>query len=205
MILSKNNTLLYITTSFFSGGILLCSEVLIGKIIGKYYGNTLFSWVIILIVSLLAIFLGYNMGARLANKTNFRVYKMLLILSLLFVNIYLFDNKILNLLFVFPYELGLIANTIILLFPLILLLSAITPIMIRELSKYYENSYGIILAVSTIGGVVFTLIGSLYIIPFLGLSFLTLIFGVLILILTFIYYLVSLKVIDNQSNTNSMR
>jgi hypothetical protein len=177
--LNKFDIIILVFASFISGGILLSSEILIGKLVGIYYGNMVLTWILILTITLSAIFMGYKFGAKISKNQKVHLYHVWIALFIFYLFYYFTKNNILDFFLILNYELGLFCSIFVFLFPIIFLLSSITPISIKLISNKLKNAYGTILGFSTIGGVLFTVYVSVELIPYKGISFILLSYSII--------------------------
>ena len=73
--------LLYLVV-FICGGAVLAIEILGTRIIGPYYGVSIFLWSALISVTLVALSVGYMIGGRIADKNNnYNVLAIIIALS----------------------------------------------------------------------------------------------------------------------------
>ncbi len=159
--------------SFLEGSAVMVTEVASGKIVAPYFGTSLQIWAIILSTTLLGLALGYFIGGSLTrkNKDQKLVY-YLLILSGLFIALMPIISQLLTQMF---YQSSIISSALIViplfLIPPILLMGMVSPVIIFHLCDSKKNAgyfSGLIYAISTIGGILGTLIFGLFILPKFG-------------------------------------
>jgi spermidine synthase len=180
--------------AFIEGSIVIFLELLGAKLIQAYYGNSLLVWSIVICVTISSLTLGYFIGGKLSKRTNkVKILAILFALAAFFtcimpVWIYTLLEKYgdIELLSATLY------TSIFLLAPGIITLGATTPIIIQLLSdKNGEagKSAGNIYAISTVAGILSTILLGFYIMPNVGTKIPLIIAAfILILISFFIKY-----------------
>lgn len=161
--------------AFCEGGIVMVLELLGAKAVAPYYGTSLYVWASTLGVTVGALAVGYFLGGglsrRFSNSNN---------LITLFALAGLFTWLLpLTVRYIFPLTFGMElrpASTLGLvcyLFPPVVCLGAISPVIIQladELGDRAGRVTGAVYATSTLGGVLATLSGSFYLIPYVGIN-----------------------------------
>ena len=92
-----NKFLLYFTV-FVCGGAVLAIEILGTRIIGPYYGVSIYLWSALISITLIALSIGYMIGGRIADKNkSVNVLALIIVLSgILTILIPLFRNSIIE-------------------------------------------------------------------------------------------------------------
>ncbi|MBI2259559.1 MAG: fused MFS/spermidine synthase [Flavobacteriia bacterium] len=183
-----------LSISFIEGASLMGIEILSGKIIATYYGNSLSVWTTVFVCTLSALALGYYFGGVVCKK-NVSVKTLAKILS--FTTLYLFILPFLSkwamqLTLPLPLEIGSLLSVLIFLFPIIFCFALVSPIIIHLLSNNNEDAgknSGRVYAISTLGGIVFSLLTGYQFIPKFGILISIYIF----VFLTLLTVLISIK------------
>jgi spermidine synthase len=170
-----------------SGASVLGIEILGTRIIGPFYGVSLYLWSALIGVTLAALSVGYAIGGRWADRSA-RISRFCLLLALAGVwicTIPWLRHPILTV----TEPLGLRAAVLItataLFFPPLMLLGMVSPYAIRlKVSKieFVGRTAGNLYAVSTAASVVAAIATGFYLIPSVGVSRLTFLIGSLLII-----------------------
>jgi predicted membrane-bound spermidine synthase len=173
--------------SFIEGGVVMVAELAGAKILTPFFGASLYSWASTLSITLLALMAGYYYGGYATTKERFRSRdKIVWIFLLSGLMVLLMPG--LGLLMMkqtisFPFLGGLIISELFFLFPPIFLMGMISPMIIYQITKdaaQSGRSAGNIYAISTSGGILFTLVFGFLIIPHYGITIPVRILGLLV-------------------------
>lgn len=172
---------------FVSGAATLALEILGTRILGPYYGVSLFLWSALIAVTLIALGVGYALGGWVADRdgASRRLFLLFLVAGVWVLFVPLLREPILT----FGENLGLrtavFLAALLLFFPPLLLLGMVSPIAIRLRAVSLDvvgRSAGTISAISTLAGFISALATGFYFIPYLGVTALTLSIGVLLIL-----------------------
>lgn len=163
--------------SFVEGGVVMVTELAGARILSPYFGASLYSWAATLSVTLMALMAGYYFGGYITLTQKFRTVRAVLrtfllsgvMVLLMPLTAYLTMSATLS----FPYFAGLIISELIFLFPPIFLMGMISPMIIAQITLDAAGSgrsAGNIYAISTCGGILFTLVFGFVIIPEFGIT-----------------------------------
>ncbi len=170
--LSPQNRLLLYGTVTISGAAVMMLELLGTRIIGPFYGVSLYVWSSLISVALIALALGYYLGGLVADQqTRFRLSYALALAGLTTAAIPLVSRPIL----LWTNELGLRAGAFtsaLLLFALPLTCLGMVGPQVIELAARRRAGAGMaagsVFAVSTVGSVAGTLLLGFFLLPALG-------------------------------------
>jgi spermidine synthase len=173
------------------GGLVMALEILGTRIIGTFYGSSLYVWGSLITVTLISLALGYYLGGLLADKfpREWVLYSFLLLASIS-IFVILFTKGVLPVCYkLFGLAMGtLVSSFLIFTFPLTLL-GIVTPFAVRLRAISVEKvgkTAGGVSALSTIGSVIGTISVSFFIIPHIGTRLAITGIGVLLLLLSVI-------------------
>ncbi|NNF08445.1 MAG: fused MFS/spermidine synthase [Candidatus Eisenbacteria bacterium] len=178
----------------FSGGAsVLAIEILGTRILGPFYGVSLFLWSALITITLAALSVGYVLGGRLADKgPSFRGLAWpLLGAGLWTLALPWLKYPLLGATESFGLRGAVLATSMVLFFPPLTLLGMISPYAIRlKAVKLTEvgRTAGDIYAISTVASVVAALLTGFYLIPNFGVFRLTLGIGFFLLLISFIAF-----------------
>ena len=151
----------------------MAMEILMAKLIGPYFGASLYVWAATIGTTLIGLASGYYYAGILAEKEN--TEKKLLLISLI-SSIYIlilptFSSLVMQGLIELEVVTGILISTTIFNLPLFFLFGLYSPLIIQVLSSSIEESgnyAGRIYGLSTVSGVLFLLVIGIYILPNIG-------------------------------------
>ena len=177
---ASNNLFLYFV-AFAEGATLLVAEVCSAKLIESQIGVSLYVWSSVLSTTLIGLAIGYFAGGyftKMYNPKKLLFYYLLIGGAFVTVMPYLSFYS-LQLFFNMDLIWISILSTIVFLLPPIILLGCVSPTLIELLThnKDVGKEAGLILSISTLGGVISVLMSALIFIPAMGLTYTCIIFG----------------------------
>lgn len=193
----KNNQLYTIVA--ISGASVLVLEILGTRIIGPFYGVSLYLWSALISVTLAALSLGYYLGGLWADKSASarRLGAIFLAAGLWFILIPWLKYPILALTETLGLRIAVLLTSLILFFPPLTLLGMISPYAIKLRTKNLNEvgrAAGNLYAVSTVASVAAALLTGFVLIPNVGVSRLTISVGILLALTAgYIYFLSNAK------------
>jgi spermidine synthase len=165
---------LYILVSI-SGAVVLTIEIAGTRVLGPFYGVSLFLWSALITVTLAALSVGYALGGRWADRGP-RYTRLGTVLALaglwLLATIWL-KRPVIGAVEPLGLRAAVLAAATLLFFPPLALLGMVSPYAIRLRAEHIEEvgrSAGNIYAVSTVASVVGALATGFYLIPVLGIN-----------------------------------
>jgi len=174
-----------------SGASVLAIEILGTRIIGPFYGVSLFLWSALISVTLAALSLGYAIGGQWADRGP-RLSRLCVVLAIAgawIVMIPLLRHPVLALTEPMGLRFAVLFAAFVLFFPPLTLLGMISPYAIRLKAHSIEvvgRTAGNLYAISTVASVASALLVGFFLIPEVGVSRLTFLTGAL-LVLTGIF------------------
>lgn len=150
-------------------------EILGTRIIAPYFGTTLYVWTALIVITMLALALGYYFGGRLADKKPvWKIfYSLFFIASIFFLLIPLIDEFILKLIGNLGIMWGPLVSALLLFFLPLGCLGMVTPFAVRLRIQSVENvgkRVGNFYAISTTGSIVGALAVAYLLIPNFNIS-----------------------------------
>lgn len=181
-----NKWFLYVTV-FISGAAVLAIEILGTRILGPFYGVSLFLWSALITVTLIALSVGYAVGGRWADRgaTMSRLYCLLAGAGVWTLLIPWLRAPILLIAEPFGLRFAVLVAAFILFFPPLTLLGMVSPYAIRVRAATLDvvgRTAGDLYAISTLGSVVAALLTGFVLIPNVGVRRLTLLTGGILLV-----------------------
>ncbi|MDZ4806614.1 MAG: fused MFS/spermidine synthase [Candidatus Eisenbacteria bacterium] len=170
------------TTVAISGASVLALEILGTRILGPFYGNSLFLWSALITVTLAALAVGYAVGGRWADKgaTPRRLGMIVLIAGLWVLLIPILRRPLLTATEAMGLRTAVLLGSIGLFFLPLFLLGMVSPYAIRLRLTRVEDAgrtAGDLYAISTLASVAGALLTGFVLIPELGVSRLILLIG----------------------------
>jgi spermidine synthase len=180
------NIFLYIAVAL-CGAAVLALEILGTRILGPFYGVSLFLWSALITVTLAALSLGYLIGGRSADKraTYSKFCYLIGIAGLWILLIPWIKSPFLTLTAPLGLRAAVIAAAFILFFPPLTLLGMISPYAIKlkvDSMEKVGRTAGNLYAISTIASVFSALLTGFFFIPIIGVNRLTISVGIILII-----------------------
>jgi len=180
------NLYLYLVV-FIAGAAVLAIELLGTRILGPFYGVSLFLWSALITVTLIALSIGYAVGGRLADRgtTISRFYFIIAGAGLWILLIPWIKYPVLVLSEPFSLRFAVLAAAFVLFVPPLTLLGMISPYAIRLRASALNvvgRTAGDLYAISTMGSVVSALLTGFVLIPSFGVTLLTFWIGISLLL-----------------------
>ncbi len=181
--MKKHYTLIAIAVG---GAVVLALEILGTRILGPFYGVSIFLWSALLTVTLAALSIGYAVGGAVADRRSTLLTPawILFVSGIWILLIPLMTAPVLRLSEPVGLRFAVLAAAAILFLPPLTLLGMLTPIVLRLRVSGMESVgkvSGTVFAVSTLASVVSALITGFYLIPVFGVRGLTFTLGILLL------------------------
>lgn len=188
----KNNSkIIFLVVAFIEGAAVMAVELLGAKMIAPFFGTTIYSWAATLAVTLFALAAGYYIGGLFT--TRYPAEKLLffiLILAGVFMLIMPFTSTaVMKATIHLPILAGLIISQLAFLLPPVLFFGMVSPTIIFILVNSVDVSgktAGKVYAISTVGGVLNTLLIGFWVIPEFGIRMPSFIYGAIVFILPFV-------------------
>lgn len=173
--MGRAHTLFLLVTAFFEGGAVMAAELLGAKLIAPYYGSSLYVWAGILGVTLTGLAGGYFTGSYLSKKNNSQhLLFMLMMAGAIALGLMpLVTVSVGEATMGMELKTGIIISCLSLLLIPLTCFGTVSPLMIKSLTDSRSDGgkvTGTVYAVSTIGGILFTILTGFYFIPQWGLT-----------------------------------
>lgn len=184
---------LLLLISFIEGGAVMAVELIGAKMIEPYFGASLYVWSTVLAITLLGLTTGYYTGGVISEK--FPKQKTLFILLLaasVITGIMPFTGPfIMETTLDFDFRVGAMISSLFFIFPSLLCFGMVSPVIIRHLSTQLEKTgrkAGLVYAISTIGGILFTFLTGFYFIPEMGLRMSAVLVSALLMVFPLFFF-----------------
>lgn len=150
-------------------------ELVCSKIYTPYLGSSVYVWTSILTVTLLGLALGYRAGDKIRSEKEKSRLFIALFVAALFIGASIFIASLVlpSLLNIDLRVASLLSGIILLLIPMFLL-GTVSPLIVKQLSSDHStvgSNSGLIYGISTIGGVLVSMIAVFTFIPMIGVQF----------------------------------
>lgn len=159
--------------AFIEGAMVIFSELIGAKILAPFFGTSLIVWTAVISTTISILTLGYYIGGKLSKKTN-RTKTLAILFSLAGLFLAIIPSWSISLFEKFEDSsliAGAIKTSLLLIGPSVLCFGISSPIIIQELSLKLNNagkSAGQTYAISTIAGILSTLVIGFYLLPNFG-------------------------------------
>ncbi len=191
----RGETLILLVTALLCGALIMVVEVLGSRVIGPFFGVSLFVWSSLIAVTMIALAAGYALGGRLADRHPHPdwLYGLILAAGVLVCLIPVLRKPVLLLCVPMGLRLGAFASSLLLFGPCLLLLGCVSPYLVRIAIRDMQavgRTVGGLYAISTIGSVGGTLLTGFVLIVYVGVSKVFLLVGGLLVLMALIYFVV---------------
>ena len=168
-------------------------QVLGSRVIGPYFGVSLFVWTALISVTLLSLAGGYALGGRLADRhpTPDWLYAIIMLAGVFVALIPVFKGPVILATAHLGLRSGALTSTLLLLGPPLLLLGCVSPFVVRIAASNWERlgaTVGLFYAVSTAGSFVGTAAAGFFVIAYIGVSNALYLCGALLFALGVVYF-----------------
>lgn len=186
-------SLFLIATAFFCGAMIMVIEVLGSRVIGPFFGVSIFVWTSLITVTMIALAAGYAIGGWFSDRKDHPdwLYGLITAAGVLTLLVPLLKGPILKLCMTFGLRTGAFASSLILFGPPLLLLGCVSPFLIRIAARELASigrTVGSFYAVSTVGSVVGTVATGFFLISWLGVNQIFFLVGVALILLGIAYF-----------------
>jgi predicted membrane-bound spermidine synthase len=176
------------------GGALMAVELMGAKLVAPFYGNSLYVWTAVLMVTVLGLTLGYYAGGRFAKRrpSETKLFVILGISAVLVLGLPVTASISIAFTKGMDLILGICITCILLLLPPMLCFGTVGPMVVRLMSSRLETigkTAGTVYFTSTLGGIAATFFVGLYLIPVAGLRLCATLTGLALAALPVIYIL----------------
>lgn len=171
--------------AFVCGAAVLALEIVGTRVLGPFFGVTIYLWSSLITVTLLALSVGYVVGGKVADRhpTSSLLSWLILISGFLVLLIPWIRHPVMHLTESLGLRMAVLASSMLLFFIPLTLLGMVSPLLIKirtERLTELGNTVGGLYAVSTIGSVVTALLTGYVLIPYIGVNLLLLIIGLML-------------------------
>lgn len=196
-------------TVFASSMAIMFLQLVAGRVIAQYLGQSLFTWTGIIATTLAGIALGNHIGGILADKfPNHRIIPIQFFLASIVILLISYGNYLLGnlgLLLNFPWEWRIFAHIFLLFIIPFVLLGTVSPVLTHlliQVSSQAGSSVGIFFAFSLLGSLIGTFVTGYILLAYFSYTTLLTISSTILFFISSAYFLAGLIKLDEQSVNN---
>lgn len=176
------------------GAFVMVIEILGSRVIGPFYGVSLFVWTSLITVTLAALAAGYAVGGVLSDRrpSPASLYGIILAAGVLTLLIPVLKGPVLKATLSWGLRSGAFASSLLLFGPSLFLLGCVSPYLVKLAAKEMRSigrTVGLFYAVSTFGSFLGTVLTGFLFIAYLGVTVIFLVVGSLLIALAAGYFL----------------
>lgn len=184
-----------VLTALLCGAIIMAVEVLGSRVIGPFFGVSLFVWTSLIAVTMIALAAGYALGGIVADRrhTPDYLFGIILVAGFLVIVIPFFKGMVLKACMPLGLRTGAFASTMLLFGPSLFLLGCVSPYLVRLATQQMHHigkTVGGFYAISTVGSVVGTALTGFIFIARFGVDQIFFISGTMLIALSVAYFLI---------------
>jgi predicted membrane-bound spermidine synthase len=183
---------IFLSIAFVEGAVVMACELLGAKMTAPFFGTTIYSWAAVLAVTLGGLAGGYYFGGMMTirRKPETLLQFILFATGVFMVFMPVLGVAIMKAVINLNLLTGLVISLLVFLLPPVFLFGMVSPVIIAALVENAGASgkiAGRVYAVSTVGGVLNTLLLGFYIIPTFGIRWPSVSYGILLLVVAFLF------------------
>jgi len=162
-------------TAVTCGALVMVIEVLGSRVIGPFFGVSLFVWTSLITVTLIALALGYAVGGIVSDRRDSAdyLYSVIFVAGLLILAIPFAKSHVLKVCLPLGLRMGALASSFLLFGPSLFLLGCVSPYIIKIAAREMKNigrTVGLFYAISTMGSFIGTVATGFVLIAYLGVD-----------------------------------
>lgn len=187
--------LFLILTAVTCGSLIMVIEVLGSRVIGPFFGVSLFVWTSLIAVAMIALAAGYMIGGIVSDRAKSPdiLYILIGIAGAATLAIPYIKIPVLKLCLAFGLRGGAFAGSLILFAPSLTLLGCVSPFVIKLAAREVSNvgrTVGSFYALSTIGSVLGTVLTGFVLVAYMGVNNIFFLVGFLLIALSVGYFVI---------------
>lgn len=180
-------------TTMLCGGLVMVVEVLGARVIGPYFGVSLYVWTALITVTLLSLSTGYALGGYLSDKhpSASWLYGLIVASGVLVMLVPYLKLWVIQLSVPLGLRGGALISAVLLFAPALLLLGCVSPYVVKIAAREWASlgrTVGVLYALSTLGSMLGTALAGYVIIGFVGVSRAFHLCGALLILLGLVYF-----------------
>ncbi len=190
---SKGFIAYLIATAAVCGALVMVIEVLGSRVIGPFFGVSLFVWTSLITVTMVALAAGYAIGGHLSDRKSSPdwLYGIIMVSGVLVILIPALKGPLLQMSLPLGLRWGSLTSAFLLFGPALFLLGCVSPYVVKIAAREMHNigrTVGSFYAISTVGSVIGTLLTGFVLIAYLGVNQIFLLTGSLLIGLGVAYF-----------------
>ena len=190
---SKGFISFLIVTAALCGALVMVVEVLGSRVIGPFFGVSLFVWTSLITVTMVALAAGYAIGGHFSDRRSSPdwLYGIIMVSGVLVVLIPALKGPILQMCLPLGLRWGALTSASLLFGPSLFLLGCVSPYVVKIAAHEMHNigrTVGSFYAISTVGSVIGTLLTGFVLIAYLGVNQIFILTGALLIALGVTYF-----------------
>jgi spermidine synthase len=190
---SKGFIAYLIVTAALCGALVMVVEVLGSRVIGPFFGVSLFVWTSLITVTMVALAGGYAIGGHWSDRKSSPdwLYGIIMVSGILEILIPVLKGPILQMSLPLGLRWGSLISAFMLFGPSLFLLGCVSPYVVKIAAREMHNigkTVGSFYAISTVGSVIGTLLTGFVLIAYLGVNQIFLLTGAILIALGIVYF-----------------
>ncbi|WP_455202081.1 fused MFS/spermidine synthase [Kaarinaea lacus] len=190
---SKAFVFYILLTAVICGALVMVIEVMGSRVVGPFFGVSLFVWTSLIAVTLVALALGYGFGGYLADRYSSPKYLYIIIMvaGILTLLVPVLQAPVLKMCVPLGLRGGAFTSTFILFGPALFLLGCVSPYLVKIAASQLRNLGAVVgglYALSTIGSTVGTIVTGFILVALLGVDKIFLVTGIMLIALSIGYF-----------------
>ena len=162
-------------TTVLCGGLVMVVEVLGSRVIGPYFGVSLFVWTALITVTLLSLSAGYALGGYLADRRPSPdwLYGLIIVAGVLVFLVPVLKSWVIQASVPLGLRGGALLSATLLFGPALLLLGCVSPYVVRIAASEWAHlgrTVGVLYALSTVGSFAGTALAGFVVIAYVGVT-----------------------------------
>lgn len=189
----KINKYILELTIFVCGAVVMIFELVGSRVLGPYFGTSIFVWTSLIGIILGSLSLGYYLGGKIADKKpNFNSLSIIIFLAAIFIGLTIFIKDFLLIylqMYFTDVRITSVFASLILFSPASVLLGMVSPYAVKlkiENLNTSGSTVGNLYAISTAGSIIGTFLSGFYLIPQFGTNKLLIILSMTLIFISLI-------------------
>jgi len=183
-----------VATAMVCGALVMVIEILGSRVIGPFFGASLFVWTSLITVTLVALAAGYAVGGVVSDRrpAPSYLYGIILLAGVLTLLIPVLKGPVLKATMSWGLRTGAFASSLALFGPALFLLGCVSPYLVKIAAREMQNigrTVGLFYAISTVGSFLGTVLTGFVLIAYFGVNAIFSVIGTLLMTLSAGYFL----------------
>jgi len=181
-------------TAMLCGALIMVVEILGSRVIGPFFGVSLFVWTSLITVTLMGLAAGYAVGGIISDRKRSPdyLYGIILVSGFLVLVIPAMKGVVLKACLPLGLRAGSLLSSLLLFGPSLFFLGCVSPYIVKIAAREMRNigrTVGIFYAISTLGSFIGTIVTGFVLIAYFGVNRIFEVVGLLLVLLSIGYYL----------------